>query len=423
MSVVYLDSGLTDLYADYRTQACKSLCSAFSRQGSPAQVVLSRMTSDQVATEFDAISYVRSGARDALVWEQPLTEALKEAYSGVVAMVGEDFATIDRFLRPTLIYVASAPVQLVHGGALWLAQCDAADRPAVVFDLGSPIGGRVGGTATKGPVTIDPPQKSATGALFRAAGELIAKIPGLPLGLVSTDLSMAHVASGVLGLPVINAGMPQAVVTGRRLRSLGADGRLVVGFMGQQRLEKGYRLLPELAEMLLSQYPALHMIVQHSRPEDEQETTATLQELAAFTDQLEVLTGVQDDAAYAALLDRIDMLVLPYQPEFYTNRISGLAADAIANGVVTVVPQRTMMSMLLEEVGGGGGGMFADWNASSIATAVSQCIDRFNDLARAAHAAAMDWDRLNGPDRHVRQVLEIAAQLGGRAPDPEETWA
>jgi hypothetical protein len=99
-------------------------------------------------------------------------------------------------------------------------------------------------------------------------------------------------------------------------------------------------------------------------------------------------------ADYLARLRQSDILLLPYQPERYVLRASGVFSEAVAYGIVTVVPDRSWMAAQLRE-GWGAGCVFREWSVDSIAAATIEAIDRYGALAAIAGRRAAEWRRKN----------------------------
>jgi glycosyltransferase involved in cell wall biosynthesis len=133
--------------------------------------------------------------------------------------------------------------------------------------------------------------------------------------------------------------------------------------------------------------------------------------------RLRELPGVELDvralepAAYFARLARAAIVLMPYDPRAYRSRTSGLFVEALALGKPVVVPANTWMAEHLE-AGHGAGVTFAAWDAASIATALSDALERLPALSARARAGAAAWRAMQGADAFVERLLADEAAHG-----------
>jgi hypothetical protein len=108
-----------------------------------------------------------------------------------------------------------------------------------------------------------------------------------------------------------------------------------------------------------------------------------------------------------SLIDRCDIVALPYDPVRYQAAYSAIVGEALAAGAVLVGPAGTTISKALDSMGGPGT-TFSDWSAASIADGIGRAIDQFDDLADRAYHAGTTWHGMHGPDRFAEAVLAAA---------------
>lgn len=151
-------------------------------------------------------------------------------------------------------------------------------------------------------------------------------------------------------LPVLNLPAPAwAEAHPLPPTGLSPQGPLRLAFLGEARPDKGFLDLPACAEALSTQ-PGIELLV-HAVPPSHGFTQAHEAALArlARTRGVRLLHGPLDEADYRACLAEVDGLLLPYLPQAYAGRGSGIVCDAIAAGRIVVARAGPTMGELSEE--------------------------------------------------------------------------
>lgn len=164
-----------------------------------------------------------------------------------------------------------------------------------------------------------------------------------------------------------------------------------IGFFGHQRVEKGSSLIPALIDALLSQ--GYQVIVQSSGKEPEPQSRPGLTALGFVPD-------------LAVEIAKCDLVVLPYMPERYRRKGSGILMDALASGVPAVVPFDTTLGRWIDRTGAGT--QFVHRQAEPVLGAIEQAQERYPALARAAYQASLMWKAHHGLDRFAQALLGAA---------------
>ena len=414
MTVVYLDTGLVD-FIGHHSAVCRTLLAAFRRRGIAPRVLLSCKASADVVREFRAIPQFRYFTGDwylyGLRMDAQSEKALTNQFSNAIEYLLADFDTLDRFLRPSLIFISSAHGPIVQAAALWLASRDRADCPVILLDMNLPTGTYYTGGYAASDIVIPPIEACYMTAIYRTAAQELAAHADLPLAITVLSAGTARLTEAVLQRPVTVSCMSQGVGTSRRRRQMGD--RLIAGVLGHQGREaKGFAHIRELLPQLRALRPQVHVLI-HDCEEGDKALTPEFRQWAASDPGIELVVGSQDTEGFARLLDRVDLLICPYRPAMYKNVASGMMADAIANGLVTVIPAGTSMHALLRSTGGGGE-VFVEWTVPSILAAVLRAVDRFDELAALAYKAAWAWEETHGPDRFIDHNFAAAERLGWR---------
>jgi glycosyltransferase involved in cell wall biosynthesis len=188
---------------------------------------------------------------------------------------------------------------------------------------------------------------------------------------------------------------------------------LVVGFLGHQNRFKGYSLVPSLADSLLERRQGIRLLIHDAAPIQNAEEAAKLRARAKVDDRIDLVFEPIGGKLWWDLLNRVDLLVLPYMPERYIDAYSAMLAEAISCGLPVVAPAGTALSELLESMGLPGV-LFESWEEDKIFAAIEEALVRFDELAFKANRAAAVWMRTNGPGPLINEILY------GGVPKPDE---
>ncbi|MBV8393879.1 MAG: glycosyltransferase [Alphaproteobacteria bacterium] len=309
-----------------------------------------------------------------------------------------------------LVYFNSARPAQVAALGLWMKQTfrTPAQAPGVAIELGTEAGLTRSGPDERPSFTVREP----TAVLYRQAANLVGAEWMARMTFLTVTPAAAAEYEFILKTPAKVVPMPQALPP---LRRRTVNGALTIGFVGHQRPDKGWQFVSEAVQAVLCDHASVRFVAHQSDPESMADVTQGLRGLAAREPRLELLVQPAVNSAWFALLDRCDIVALPYDPMRYQAAYSAIVGEALSAGAPIVVPADTTMSSALAAAGGPGT-TFAAWNAASIAAGIGQAIERFGDLAGRAYEAGQDWHGRHGPDRFVSAVIEAAGRgFGGAA--------
>lgn len=187
----------------------------------------------------------------------------------------------------------------------------------------------------------------------------------------------------------------------------------IAGFANRS---KGYRLLPEAIPRLLQRHATsrftVHGIVAGSDAEDESWIFDDLEKLGPRVD---IRRGVLSDEDYIDLLSRTDLLLLPYDPESYSARGSGMSNEARRMGIPIVAPADCAFAWPAFEEGHGVA--MSRYSPDGLAEATVDALSRLDTLkARASSAAVTAKDSL-------RDILEATVEAARARPHHGATHA
>ena len=196
---------------------------------------------------------------------------------------------------------------------------------------------------------------------------------------------------------------------GAGTRAAGAARRPpTVACIGFANRAKGYRLLPEAITQVAAQHPdarfLIHGVVKGSDAEQDQ---PAFDQLAALGGNVTVRQDVLTPDEYLAMLAEADLLLLPYAPDIYHARGSGIFTEARTIGIPVVATRECGFAQ--PAFAEGWGVAMETYDSRGLASAISRALDRLDDLtARAAASAPRAQDGLGS-------LLEgVVGQIRGR---------
>jgi glycosyltransferase involved in cell wall biosynthesis len=285
--------------------------------------------------------------------------------------------------------------------ALWLSALEVAQRPSFAFIFHIPDIGW----------TIDASGDNLTGHFSRwqeAMRQLEAVLPPEKLLLSATTVKLANALSAVLDHPCIAGPLPTFYLDDAVLAPIAARlPRVNVRMAGDVRLERGAELVTEVILRVAVQRPGTSFALQLTNEEQAHAAAKALAPLAAHRAHCYIDYGLQGHPDYQARLKQTDVVLLPYRPERYILRASGVFSEAVAFGLVTVVPAGTSMAVDLAD-GWGAGLLFREWRVEDIATAVVAALDNHPVLAARAAIRAAEWRQRNCAAAMLDLIVRLA---------------
>ena len=124
---------------------------------------------------------------------------------------------------------------------------------------------------------------------------------------------------------------------------------------------------------------------------------AEISRLAKMQANVSFIASPEGLMEYDDFLKSADLVLLPYSPEFYNRRGSGVAEEAELLGLPYVAPK---VAFCAEAVSAGAALSFDEWTVEGIAAVVIEAVNRFPKLSRHARNHAL---RAQGQLREVRR--------------------
>jgi glycosyltransferase involved in cell wall biosynthesis len=164
-----------------------------------------------------------------------------------------------------------------------------------------------------------------------------------------------------------------------------------VACIGFANRSKGYRLLPAAIEHVLAHHRdvrfMIHGVVKGSDAEADQ---PAFDRLARLGERVMVRQDVLTPEAYLAWLAQADMLLLPYDPNAYRSRGSGVFSDARRIGIPVVAPGGCAFAQPAFD--GGWGVAIGDYSSDGLGQAILAALGRLGELSTSAAASAGQAD-------------------------------
>jgi len=218
--------------------------------------------------------------------------------------------------------------------------------------------------------------------------------------------------SDALGQPVLTLPIPfrhSLVDRLERKREPGAPVQVV--YLGDARNEKGYQHFPGMVQALWKDFiqpGRVEVTLQsnYNMPGGEGGIPQARLRLQRYPHGVTLITDTMEPEAYYALLAKADIVVLPYDPQAYVRRSSGVLNEAIAAGKVTVVPEGTWLASQVDPARA-----VVYRHPGGLADAVIAAVEKFPELARGAAAHQPGYRNQQNPQRFVQALVQNRGRI------------
>jgi glycosyltransferase involved in cell wall biosynthesis len=176
-----------------------------------------------------------------------------------------------------------------------------------------------------------------------------------------------------------------------------------LGFFGYSKTEKGFHLLPEAIEICRAKKLPIEFTVQIQHSNWEKETVATERQLRRMAD-VELIEGTMSTADYAQKTNAVDVTLLPYDPERFGPRGSGLFTEAVAAGRPIIAAQGIYAATSIKR-GEAEGEIFFPYDAAALAAAIERLLPRLAECQARAAERADTFARRHSGDTYADVLL------------------
>ena len=239
--------------------------------------------------------------------------------------------------------------------------------------------------------------------LYRYAGLALRPPLADRFRFVAFHQASAALYASLLGHPAQVLPLPLDACTASRQR--GAAGTLTVGFLGAQRENKGFHLVPEICERLLQAHPNVKILVQNSWGHMQAQMQA-LNGLAGREPRLRVLWADLAGKQWAELLESVDVVATPYDQAVYASALSGVSMEALMNAIPQAVPRHTAIEAMMLDYGMPGVA-FERSEPGPVVDAIGELLRDFAPHAGRALEASRQWRLRNGAAKFMDEYLRM----------------
>ncbi len=398
----YADPGLTDNLG-HHANICRFITREARSRGMDVKVLAFANMDGTLQAELGAIPFFRA----LTAWlndGDPICGWLN-AFHVVAEITREDLSRIDDIGPDDVMYFSSALPAQLFALAQWMGAMPRDRLPLVVVEFGIDPGVDVQQSAEGLVYNVRDPRADARVLLYRSAAARIPPAIAPWLQMITFDQASSASFCAVLNRHVGVLPTPHVATGPRRSRS--GKRPITVAVLGNQRPEKGYQFMPEVARSLLQSNADIRILCHNANPDMMRETQEDLHDIAAKNPGLVMDERLAGGDVWQQLLDASDLIILPYASPRFAISYSAVAVEAIANAIPLVVPAGTSMARLVQEFGGAGT-TFDRPEPSSIIDATQRALDRFDQLATSAHTGSGLWELIHGPRNLVDAVLALA---------------
>jgi hypothetical protein len=395
--VCYIDAGIRD-NAGHHTSACRHFVSEFRQRGIAVDPFGNRNLDATIGRELRVEPLFRHYPYNRLRGGQYLSYLIERSSFLF------DLRSAWRRGPYDLVFVHSVMAAQLAAIALWLRDFDSSEMPFVVIGFDLPSGRKLSSAATEGESRLQWNYHTRfypkAGRLFKP--EYLARIVFFTFDPVVTNEYSELLNLPVQTMPTVHVGLGEP-----RLRKRDTSGLINVAFLGYQRLEKGYHLIPGVVRDLFGRRLPVKVLIHNSAP-GVSLINQELRCLASSNRNITLIEEPEDESRWQDLLDSADLVVLPYEASRYRESGSGVATEAVSGGIPMVVPRGTTMATLAANYQGSAT-TFSHWGVKEIADAIEKAVFGFEILATKAEAGALAWRRNNGVELFVDQLRELGA--------------
>ena len=178
-----------------------------------------------------------------------------------------------------------------------------------------------------------------------------------------------------------------------------------LGFFGYSKTEKGFHLLPEAIDICRAKQLPVEFVIQIQHSNWEKETVATERQLRRMPD-VELIEGTMSNADYARTTNGVDVTLLPYDPERFGPRGSGIFTEAVAAGRPIIAAHGIYAATSMER-GEAEGEIFFPYDGAALAAAIERLLPRLAECRARAAERAEKFARCHSGDTYADVLLSF----------------
>jgi len=181
--------------------------------------------------------------------------------------------------------------------------------------------------------------------------------------------------------------------------------KLIIGYMGDARTNKGFHLLPEALDVVKQNNPnhKLEFHIQANIRNKNEWQASQAGTLLNNRNDTHCYSTALNENEYKKLMNLIDIFVLPYTLDYYHSQTSGVFSEARSLGKVTVV---TRGSWMADEINQNGGGILClPEDPKSIGDSISKAINNYSSLKKEALKAEKNWNGFHNVGNYFKILM------------------
>lgn len=411
MEFIFLDNGLISK-GEHSYALVRKAAEVLARRGIAVRIFGCKGLDPAIAAELGAAAHFRRSLYESeaptpnerrlrsligFLRRRPIEKSLpseRTSWKILNASFEEDLAALPADVaRPdNLIIVPAASQNQIFGLIRWMRAKPPSRRPRVVCQLMfAPSWVPWGRTSQRGE------------RLYRKAFALARPLMGRSLFFTAENKAIAQLYRARFGieaqiLPIpFGAARKPAASSGLRPR---------LGFFGYSKCDKGFHLLPGAIRLCQTAGLAADFTIQIQHGGWDPETAAAERALRALPGP-DLIEGVLDGGAYLAQTDKIDVMLLPYDPIAFGLRGSGIFTESVAAGRPVIASEGTFAARSIA-IGEAEGEVFAPYDEAQLAAAILRLAPRLNASKERAASLAETFARRHSPETYIDVLLDHA---------------
>ncbi len=303
----------------------------------------------------------------------------------------------DGLTKDDIVYVATAMQNEVFGCARWLKAFPKDETPFIVMHF-----------QIENYLDENTQKLNIKAVLYRFAAKALSALARNERVLFITGSNAFSERLGRVTLrPVFTYPIPKSYdLSGGQAegaRAVDPDRPIVVSILGHSREEKGWLLIPEIVRLCTETNPGLSFFIQICPKTMARAWKGSYEVMRAMAN-VEFHHGPATETEYMEFVRQSDIVLLPYDYRRFTGRTSGVFAESVAFGKVTVVPRGSWMAEHLHD-GRGAGMVFEQQTPESVASAVGEAMARIDALTANAEKCADAWRREQNTGAFLDRML------------------
>ena len=182
--------------------------------------------------------------------------------------------------------------------------------------------------------------------------------------------------------------------------------KLVIGYMGDARTNKGFHLIPEAINHVTNVLgnDSIHLEIQANIRNHQEWQTVQAVNLLKTMPNIKLHEEAMDTDDYHKLMAKIDIFMLPYTLENYHSQTSGVFSETRGLGKVSVVTKGTWMAGEIKN--NGGGILCTPEDSKSLADAIIECIEAYPQLSAEAGLAGKKWCEFHNCENYITELIK-----------------